>query len=66
MSQEIRCPNCGVLYGVAAAGVLTIKYRDLFRYIEGGVVRGPCRGCKVIVEWPVPIEEQRSDRPATR
>jgi len=66
MSTEFRCPNCGVLFGVMEDGVLTIKYRDLFRYVHEGRVSGPCRGCKSHVEWPQHIQEQRSDHPATR
>jgi hypothetical protein len=66
MSEEIRCPNCGVLYGMYEDGVLTIKYRDLFRYVKGGTVSGPCRGCKTTVEWPQRPKEPRSDDPTTR
>jgi hypothetical protein len=51
MREEVRCLSCGVLFGIVVNGVITIKYRDLFRSVDG-VVWGPCRGCNQIVRWP--------------
>jgi hypothetical protein len=48
--EQIRCPSCGALFGIATEGIITIKYRDLFRSIDGSVW-GPCRGCQTIVKW---------------
>jgi len=49
--KEIRCNSCNALFGKEDKGQLTIKNRDLYRYIEGGSVWGPCRGCGSEVEW---------------
>lgn len=49
--KDIKCENCGALFGKENDGVLTIKNRDLYRYIEGKA-SGPCRGCGNTVEWP--------------
>jgi hypothetical protein len=56
--EQIRCRNCGVLFGVVVDGVLTIKYRDLFRSING-TVWGTCRGCNRIVTWPDDYQRPR-------
>ena len=56
MSNDIKCPHCGTLFGretVEDDGwtLLTIKYRDMFRMTRDGIVYGPCRGCGSAVEW---------------
>lgn len=56
--KDIHCQNCEALFGKESNGVLTIKNRDLYRYVEGGKVWGPCRGCGNIVSWP---QEQGKD-----
>ncbi len=50
--KDIRCLNCGTLFGKQVDKSLSIKHRDLYRNIDGGVVWGPCRGCGLIVTWP--------------
>ena len=60
MQKDIKCPQCGTLFGKAVAiegdllenAILTIKNRDLYRSYKGGKVWGPCRGCGVTVQWP--------------
>lgn len=48
---EVRC-RCGMLFGIEQPnGTLAIKYRDLFRIVDGNVT-GPCRKCGAKVEWP--------------
>lgn len=50
---EIRCPECGALFGIETpGGKLNIKNRDLYREIKGGRVSGPCRRCGTNVVWP--------------
>jgi hypothetical protein len=55
MTQDIKCPRCGTLFGKEYEGdgwtLLTIKYRDLFRSFVSGTVFGPCRGCGDTVKW---------------
>lgn len=49
---DIKCPHCGTLFGKEGEdGVLRIKFKDLFRNVEGRV-SGPCRKCGQIVAWP--------------
>lgn len=50
--KEVKCPNCGTLFGKESNEVLTIKYRDLYRHFEGGRTWGPCRMCGTEVRWP--------------
>jgi hypothetical protein len=57
--KEVKCQNCGTLFGKESNGVLAIKYRDLYRSAEGGKVWGPCRGCGNVVEWPEKAKEIR-------
>jgi hypothetical protein len=33
-------------------GVLSMKYRDIYRTVRGGKVEGPCRRCGAPVKWP--------------
>lgn len=48
----VRCPHCGTLFGIERPdGSLAIKFKDLFRTIEGRV-EGPCRKCGSHVVWP--------------
>lgn len=59
MNNEIRCEDCKTLFGrinIEPNGekVLQIKNRDLYRYIMGGKVWGPCRGCGKRIEWVSP------------
>ena len=49
--KDVKCQNCGALFGKESNEVLTIKNRDLYRYIDKGRVWGPCRGCGNVVEW---------------
>lgn len=49
--KEVKCLNCGTLFGKESNETLAIKYRDLYRSIEGKAW-GPCRGCGNVVEWP--------------
>jgi hypothetical protein len=56
MSNEIRCEDCNTLFGRETAGddglvILQIKNRDLYRYVSGGIIWGPCRGCGKRIEW---------------
>lgn len=53
--KEVKCNTCGTLFGKESNGVLAIKYRDLYRSIEGKAW-GPCRGCGNVVEWPQKAE----------
>lgn len=61
MQRDIKCPQCGTLFGKEIDipeepkedNILTIKNRDLYRSYRGGVVWGPCRGCGVTVRWPI-------------
>jgi hypothetical protein len=55
--KEIKCV-CGTLFGKEQDGVLAIKYRDLYRQIEGRV-EGPCRGCGNVVRWPEQAKDIR-------
>lgn len=50
--KEVKCQNCGTLFGKESDGILTIKYRDLYRSFNGGKAKGPCRGCGNEVVWP--------------
>lgn len=52
--KEIKC-TCGTLFGKEVNGTLQIKYRDLYRSVEGKVY-GPCRGCGNVVQWPSKAE----------
>ncbi len=57
MQKDIKCPQCGTLFGKEvdvgeSEPILTIKNRDLYRSYKKGVVWGPCRGCGVTVKWP--------------
>lgn len=63
MQKDIKCPQCGTLFGKEISvevleqdegpePILTIKHRDLYRSYKGGVVWGPCRGCAATVAWP--------------
>jgi endogenous inhibitor of DNA gyrase (YacG/DUF329 family) len=54
MTKDIKCPQCGTLFGkeTDSGTTLTIKNRDLYRHFEGGKVYGPCRGCGATVSWP--------------
>lgn len=56
MNNEIRCDDCNTLFGRVTRNdtgesILQIKNRDLYRYIDGGKVWGPCRGCGKRIEW---------------
>ena len=53
MSSEIRCPyeGCNSLFGTVENGILTIKNRDMWRHVEGGIVYGPCRKCGSTIVW---------------
>lgn len=63
MQKDIKCPQCGTLFGKEVAidpdkdensePILTIKNRDLYRSYKGGTVWGPCRGCGITVKWPI-------------
>jgi hypothetical protein len=56
-SNPIECPACGALFGYETApGVLSMKYRDVYRTARGGTVEGPCRRCGAVVTWPVQKE----------
>ena len=49
---DIKCPHCGTLFGRESDdGVLHIKFKDLYRDVEGRV-SGPCRRCAQTVVWP--------------
>lgn len=51
-NNPIEC-SCGALFGYETApGVLSMKYRDIYRTVRGGEVEGPCRGCGAVVRWP--------------
>lgn len=59
MQKDIKCPQCGTLFGKEVntpqgghEPILTIKNRDLYRSFKGGTVFGPCRGCGITVRWP--------------
>jgi hypothetical protein len=65
MSNEIRCIDCNTLFGRVTAGqsgevILQIKNRDLYRYIVGGKIWGPCRGCGRRVEWSGENDSKRA------
>jgi endogenous inhibitor of DNA gyrase (YacG/DUF329 family) len=48
----IKCPHCGTLFGIEDDnGTLHIKFKDLYREVEGRV-SGPCRKCGSRVVWP--------------
>jgi hypothetical protein len=50
--KPITC-QCGALFGYETApGVLSMKYRDVYRTVVGGKVSGPCRRCGAQVTWP--------------
>ena len=50
--RRIVCQSCGTLFGMLHEdGTLTIKNRDLYRHIVGGVVSGPCRKCGAEVRY---------------
>lgn len=52
MPEPIKCPHCGTLFGIEGDdGVLRIKFKDLYREVEGRV-SGPCRKCASTVVWP--------------
>lgn len=52
-SRPVECPSCGTLFGYETApGVLSMKYRDVYRTVRGGEVSGPCRRCGAMVRWP--------------
>lgn len=52
MPQPIKCPHCETLFGIEGDdGVLRIKFKDLYREVEGRV-SGPCRKCASTVVWP--------------
>ena len=66
MQKDIKCPQCGTLFGkevsidepdedarLVSEPILTIKNRDLYRSYKGGMVWGPCRGCGITVKWPL-------------
>ena len=51
--RRVACPVCDSLFGFETApGVLSMKYRDVYRTARGGTVEGPCRRCGAIVRWP--------------
>lgn len=60
MQRDIKCQQCGTLFGKEVSiekeakedSILTIKNRDLYRSYRGGKVWGPCRGCGMTVQWP--------------
>ena len=53
--MQVTCNNCGTLFGIETSpGVLSMKYRDVYRQVEGGRVTGPCRRCGSYVIWPKP------------
>jgi hypothetical protein len=50
MTRPVKC-ECGSLFGIEQDdGTLAIKYRDLFRNVDGSV-SGPCRKCGKTVRW---------------
>ena len=52
MPLPIKCPHCETLFGIEGEdGVLRIKFKDLYREVEGRV-SGPCRKCASRVVWP--------------
>jgi hypothetical protein len=55
MTQDIKCQQCGTLFGKESEcdgwTLLTIKYRDMYRMFVQGSVHGPCRGCGSTVTW---------------
>jgi len=52
----IKCPHCGTLFGIENAdGKLAIKFKDLYREIDGRV-SGPCRKCGSQVVWPTELD----------
>ncbi len=52
MPNSVKCAHCGSLFGIEGEdGVLRIKFKDLYREIEGRV-SGPCRKCAMTVVWP--------------
>jgi hypothetical protein len=52
MPNPVKCPHCGTLFGIEGDdGVLRIKFKDLYREVEGRVA-GPCRKCAQRVVWP--------------
>jgi len=52
MPIYIKCPHCGTLFGIEGDdGILRIKFKDLYREVEGRV-QGPCRKCGQTVVWP--------------
>jgi hypothetical protein len=52
MPNSVKCAHCGSLFGIEGDdGVLRIKFKDLYREIEGRV-SGPCRKCAMTVVWP--------------
>lgn len=66
MNNEIRCSDCNTLFGrvtqddITGAPVLQIKNRDLYRYVSGGQIWGPCRGCGKTVEWIGEDDDKRA------
>lgn len=57
-TDEVRCPQCGTLFGRADHdGRIAIKHRDLYRIIRGSV-EGPCRRCGTIVKWQSSATEE--------
>ena len=52
-NQQVTCPNCDTLFGIETErGVLSMKYRDVYRQVRGGTVTGPCRRCGTVIQWP--------------
>lgn len=50
--RSVTCPSCDTLFGYETApGVLSMKYRDVYRTVKGGTVEGPCRRCGATVTW---------------
>jgi hypothetical protein len=65
MNQEIRCDDCNTLFGRVTSGsdneqILQIKNRDLYRYVAGGAIWGPCRGCGKRIEWIADNDSERA------
>lgn len=51
MPNPVKCQHCGSLFGIEGDDkVLRIKFKDLFREIDGRV-SGPCRKCAMTVTW---------------
>lgn len=65
MTNEIRCDDCNTLFGRETAAddgliILQIKNRDLYRYVSGGTIWGPCRGCGKRIEWTPEDDSKRA------